>query len=91
MKVLFCSSECVPFAASGGLGDVTGSLPKALVKEGLDVRVILPLYQKTKDKYIDDLKFITSFYVPFGWRNRYCGLFTLEKDGVTYYFIDNEY
>ena len=91
MKVLFCSSECVPFAASGGLGDVTGSLPKALVKEGLDVRVILPLYQKTKDKYIDDLKFITSFYVPFGWRNQYCGLCTLEKDGVTYYFIDNEY
>ncbi len=91
MKILFCSSECVPYAASGGLGDVAGSLPKALVEQGAEVRVILPLYQKTKEKYIDELKFIDWFTVPLGWRNQYCGLFMLESNGVTFYFIDNEY
>ena len=91
MKILFCSSEVVPFAASGGLGDVAGSLPKALNVSGQDVRVILPLYGKIKEKYSEDLKFIDSFNVSLGWRNQYCGLFTMEQNGVTYYLIDNEF
>lgn len=91
MKVLFCSSEAVPFAASGGLGDVAGSLPKSIKAEGVDIRVVLPLYGKIKEKYIDDLKFITSFNVNLGWRNQYCGVFTMEYEGITYYFLDNEY
>lgn len=91
MKILFCSSEVVPFAASGGLGDVAGSLPKSLNAEGQDVRVILPLYGKIKEKYSEDLKFIDSFNVSLGWRNQYCGLFTMEQNGVTYYLLDNEF
>ena len=91
MKILFCSSEVVPFAASGGLGDVAGSLPKSLNAEGQDVRVILPLYGKVKEKYSEDLKFIDSFNVSLGWRNQYCGLFTMEQNGVTYYLLDNEF
>ena len=91
MKILFCSSEVVPFAASGGLGDVAGSLPKSLNAEGQDVRVILPLYGKIKEKYSEELKFIDSFNVSLGWRNQYCGLFTMEQNGVTYYLLDNEF
>ena len=91
MKILFCSSEVVPFAASGGLGDVAGSLPKSLNAEGQDVRVILPLYGKIKEKYSEDLKFIDSFNVSLGRRNKYCGLFTMEQNGVTYYLLDNEF
>jgi len=91
MKVLYCSSEAVPFAASGGLGDVAGSLPKALYDEGVDVRVVMPLYGQIKDKYGEQLEFVKSFEVSLGWRNQYCGVFTLTKDGVVYYFIDNEY
>ena len=91
MKVLFCSSEAVPFAASGGLGDVAGSLPKALKAEGVDVRVVMPLYGQIKEKYIDDLKFMCSFNVSLGWRNQYCGVFTMEHEGITFYFLDNEY
>ena len=91
MKILFCSSEVVPFAASGGLGDVAGSLPKSLNAEGQDVRVILPLYGNIKEKYSEDLKFIDSFNVSLGWRNQYCGLFTMEQNGVTYYLLDNEF
>jgi starch synthase len=91
MKILFCTSECVPFAASGGLGDVAGSLPKRLNKSGADVRVVMPLYKGIKEKYKDKLKFLKSFYVPLAWRNQYCGVFTLNKDGTEYYFLDNEY
>ena len=91
MKILFCSSEAVPFAASGGLGDVAGSLPKNLVARGQDVRVILPLYGQIKEKYGDELKFVDSFNVSLGWRNQYCGLFTMDYEGVTYYFVDNEF
>lgn len=89
MNVLFCASEVNPFAASGGLGDVAGSLPKALVKAGVDCRVVMPLYETLK--YRDRLTFITNFSVPVGWRSQYCGLFTCEMDGVTFYFLDNEY
>lgn len=91
MKVLYCSSEAVPFAASGGLGDVAGSLPAALNKEGVDVRVVMPLYGQVKDKYSDQLEYMTNFNVLLGWRSQYCGVFKTEKDGVTYYFLDNEY
>ena len=91
MKVLFCASEAVPYAASGGLGDVAGSLPKALVDEGVEVRVVLPLYGQTKEKYGEQLEYLTNFNVTLGWRTQYCGVFKLEKDGVVYYFLDNEY
>lgn len=91
MKVLYCASEAVPFAASGGLGDVAGSLPKALCDEGIEVRVVLPLYSQTKEKYGEKLDYITNFNVQLGWRTQYCGVFQLDKDGVIYYFLDNEY
>ncbi len=91
MDVLFCTSEVVPFASSGGLGDVSGSLPKALNKQGLNVRVVMPLYKQIKEKYKDELKFITSFNVSLGWRNQYCGILSLSYEGVEYYFIDNEF
>ena len=89
MNVLFCSSEANPFAASGGLGDVAGSLPKALVKQGIDCRVIMPLYGDLR--FREELCYLTNFTVPVGWRNQYCGLFSCVKDGVTFYFLDNEY
>lgn len=89
MNVLFCASEGNPFAASGGLGDVAGSLPKALVGAGVDCRVVLPLYSTMK--FRDELTYITNFSVPVGWRSQYCGLFSCKRDGVTFYFLDNEY
>ncbi len=89
MKVLYAASEAAPFAKSGGLADVAGSLPKALVKDGVDCRVVMPLYGDLK--FRDELTYVTNFSVPVGWRSQYCGLFTAEKDGVTYYFLDNEY
>ena len=72
MNVLFCASEANPYAASGGLGDVAGSLPKALVRNGVDCRVVLPLYGDLK--YRDELEYVTSFSVPVGWRSQYCCL-----------------
>ena len=89
MNVLLCTSEANPFAASGGLGDVAGSLPKALVKSGVECRVVMPLYGDLKMR--DELEYVTNFSVPVGWRSQYCGLFTCKKDGVTFYFLDNEY
>ena len=89
MRVLFCASEANPFAASGGLGDVAGSLPKALVRAGVDCRVVMPLYETMKDR--GRLSFVTHFRVPVGRRSQYCGLFTCEYEGVTFYFLDNEY
>ena len=89
MNVLFCASEATPFAKSGGLGDVAGALPKALVKDGVDCRVVLPLYGDLK--FRDELNYVTNFSVPVGWRSQYCGLFTAVRDGVTFYFLDNEY
>ena len=89
MNVLFCASEATPFAKSGGLGDVAGALPKALVKDGVDCRVVLPLYGDLK--FRNELNYVTNFSVPVGWRSQYCGLFTAVRDGVTFYFLDNEY
>lgn len=91
MRVLYCASEAVPFAASGGLGDVAGSLPKALSEEGVEVRVVLPLYGQTKEKYGNEMEYLTNFNVNLGWRTQYCGVFRMVKDDITYYFLDNEY
>ena len=89
MKILYASSEATPYAKSGGLADVAGSLPKALVNDGIDCRVVMPLYGDIKIR--DGLTYVTNFSVPVGWRSQYCGLFKAEYNGVTYYFIDNEY
>lgn len=90
-KVLYVTSECLPFAATGGLADVSGSLPKAINKmTGVDVRVIMPLYGKIKNEYADKLEYICNFTVHLSWRQEYCGLFKYTLDGVTYYFVDNE-
>ncbi|MCL2108731.1 MAG: glycogen synthase [Oscillospiraceae bacterium] len=92
MKILYAASEAQPFAASGGLADVAGSLPKALVKEGHECAVVMPLYKNTiKPEYREKFIFLTNFNIPVGWRTQYCGVFTYELDGVKYYFLDNEY
>ena len=91
MNILFAASEAYPFFASGGLGDVAGSLPVALRRRKANVRVILPLYGDMDAEWRQKLKYITNFTVPVGWRNQYCGLFELTAQGVTYYFLDNEY
>lgn len=91
MKVLFAASEAYPFFASGGLGDVAGSLPVAIRKRKVGIRVVLPLYGDMKKEWREKLKYITNFTVPVGWRSQYCGLFELTLQGVTYYFLDNEY
>ncbi len=90
-KILMCASEVAPFAKTGGLGDVLGALPQALSKLDEDVRVILPKYGLIPDEYVREMEFLFHIYVPLGWRRKYCGVFRLLKDGVTYYFIDNEY
>ena len=92
MKILYAASEAQPVAASGGLADVAGSLPKALVEEGHEACVVVPLYVNTiKQQWRDQMTYITNFSVPVGWRNQYCGLFTAKINNVTYYFLDNEY
>lgn len=91
IKVLFATSECVPFANTGGLGEVSGSLPEALVSEGVDCRVIMPLYEKIPQSVRDRMVFMGTANVPVAWRNQYMGLFQLKRNGVTYYFVDNEY
>lgn len=91
MKVLYVTSECWPFAKTGGLGDVAYALPKELKKEGVDVRVILPKYSTMPNYLKEKLREIAVFNVKVGWRNQYCGLLEMELDGVKFYFIDNEY
>lgn len=93
-KILHVASEATPYASAGGLGDVIGSLPKALKAhygEDSDIRVILPLYSDISIKYRDQLKEVYITSVPLAWRWQYCGLYSIEDDGVIYYFIDNEY
>ena len=90
MQIVFASAECAPFVKTGGLGDVAGSLPAALVRAGAEVIVMVPKYATIKDEYKSQMKHFSDFYVSLGWRNEYCGLDKLEHDGVTYMFIDNE-
>ncbi|OFI06766.1 glycogen synthase [Clostridium acetireducens DSM 10703] len=91
MKILFAASECYPFAKAGGLGDVVGSLPKEIKKKGIDVRVIIPKYEDIHYSFKEKMRNICNFRVTVGWRNQYCGIEQLEHEGVTYYFVDNEY
>jgi len=91
MKILYVTAECWPFVKTGGLGDVSYALPKALKKEGADVRVIMPKYSTIPTYLKDKFKPIAEFSVKVGWRNQYCGIETMELDGVTFYFIDNEF
>lgn len=93
-KVIFIASECQPFFASGGLGDVIGSLPQKIAsssKSGFKVSVILPLYSRIAQKYRNKLIYVTQMVVRLAWRQQYCGIFKYVEKGVTYYFLDNEY
>lgn len=91
LKVLFVASEAAPFAKTGGLGDVIGSLPKALKKQAMDVRVILPKYGSIPAEFTENMTRTATLTVPVGWRRQYCGLYELEYQGVTWHFVDNEY
>ncbi|MFT9055663.1 MAG: glycogen synthase GlgA [Ethanoligenens sp.] len=91
MKILYAASEAVPFAKTGGLADVAGSLPKALVEEGIDCRVVLPLYENIPESLRESMHFLCHFQVPVSWRSKYCGVFESKIGNVTYYLIDDEY
>ena len=90
MKILYAASEAVPFCKTGGLADVAGSLPPALAEQGAETAVILPLYRRIREKFADQLTFLCYDYVDLAWRHTYCGLFSMKKDDVTWYFLDNE-
>ena len=90
MKILFATSECVPFIKTGGLADVVGALPKELIKEGHDVRVILPLYKAIDQGWKDQMEHVLYFYINLGWRRQYVGIMKLVYAGITFYFVDNE-
>lgn len=91
IRVLLVTSEAVPFAKSGGLGEVAGSLPQALDAEGADVRVVLPKYWDIPEEFKSQMIHLGSVTVPLGWRRQYCGISRLEHKGITFYFLDNEY
>ena len=91
MKVLYVSSEALPFMASGGLADVAGSLPKALRKRLIGCRVVMPLYDGIRQELKDGMTFLTSITVPVAWRRQYCGIFEAKANGVIYYLLDNQY
>ena len=91
-KVLYVTSEAMPFASTGGMGEVCGALPKALNRSGgAEVRTILPLYEEVSARYKHEMTFVCNITVTLSWRNQYCGLFKLEKGADVYYFVDNEY
>lgn len=90
-KILFVTSECVPFVKTGGLGDVVGALPKILNQKGCDARVVLPKFGAIDQKYKEQMRYIDHIYIKMNWRSQYCGIFELDLDGVKYYFIDNEF
>ncbi len=90
-KILFLASECVPFIKTGGLADVVGSLPKCINKEEFDIRVMIPKYMAITDFYKEQMKYLGHFYMDLAWRNQYVGITYMEYDGITFYFIDNEY
>lgn len=91
MKVLYAASEAMPFMASGGLGDVAGSLPQALRKRLIGCRVVMPMYDNIKQEFKDNMQFITHISVPVAWRRQYCGIFEAKAGGVIYYLLDNQY
>lgn len=91
MNILFAASEAVPYSASGGLAEVIGSLPKAISKQGHNCAVVIPLYRSIKPEHRRYMEFVTNITVDVSWRKQYCGIFSLENNGVTYFFIDNEY
>ncbi|WOC32010.1 MULTISPECIES: glycogen synthase GlgA [Caproicibacterium] len=91
MKILYCTSEARPFAATGGLADVAGSLPQALRQRLIGCRVVMPLYEDIPQEMRDGMKFVTSLSVPVAWRRQYCGVFEARAGGVIYYLIDNQY
>ncbi|MBR0303738.1 MAG: glycogen/starch synthase, partial [Clostridia bacterium] len=94
MKILYASSEALPFASTGGLGDVIGSLPPAVKKilgEGGDVRVVIPMYPVVKEKFFDEMTLCAEIFVPLAWRRQYCGIWSIVREGVTFYFLDNEF
>ena len=91
MNILYAASEVAPFVKTGGLGDVAGSLPAALAAAGHEVAVVCPLYSAIGKDWREQMTFVKNAYVQLGWRNQYCGIFSLERAGVTYYFLDNEY
>lgn len=90
LKVLYVASEAVPFIKTGGLADVAGSLPKALKKQGVDVRVVMPKYGKIAQEYLDKMEHIYDGEFTVSWRTKFLGIDKLELDGVTFYFIDNQ-
>ena len=90
-KILFAASECVPFIKTGGLADVVGSLPKYFDKNKYDVRVILPKYSCIDEKWADKMEYVDHFYMDLSWRNQYVGILKMEYEGVTFYFVDNEF
>ena len=91
IRVLFAAFEAVPFMKTGGLGDVAGSLPQALLQEGIEARVMLPKFRTIPENYRRKMTHVTEFNVNLGWRNLYCGVEKLRHKGVVYYFIDNEF
>lgn len=91
MKIWFAASEVAPFVKTGGLADVAGSLPKALKKLGVDIRVVLPKYRQIPEEYTSKMRFLGYTYVDLSWRHEYCGVFTLDYEGVSFYFLDNEH
>jgi starch synthase len=90
-NILLAASEAVPFAKTGGLADVVGSLPSAFDKDNYDIRVIMPKYGSIPKEYTDKMIFLTHINVSLGWRNKYCGIFKLEHEGIIFYFLDNEF
>lgn len=91
MKILYCTSEALPFMATGGLADVAGSLPQALRQRLIGCRIVMPLYEDIPQEMRNQMTFLTSLSVPVAWRRQYCGVFEAKVGGVIYYFIDNQY
>ena len=93
-KILYAASEALPYISTGGLADVMGSLPRAVKKElgdNCDVRVVIPLYPAIRRKFAEEIQLVAELNVKLAWRNQYCGIWSTVSDGVTFYFIDNEY
>ncbi len=91
LSILYAASEIEPFAKSGGLADVAGSLPKALQRCGFNISLIMPKYSSIPQKYVEKMEYVGYVYIDMAWRHQYCGIFKLIHDGVTVYFLDNEY